>query len=341
MNDSTGTSTARFGHTRLPEEQSAALERAIRFEWITIGFLVLSTTLVFLVLGNSQAMKAAWIEDLLSFLPPISFLVATHVIRKRPSQRHPYGYHRAVGIAHLVAAVALVVMGAYLIVDSGLGLVKAEHPTIGAIELFGATFWLGWLMIAAMALTAGPPVYLGFVKMKLARKLHDKVLYADADMNKADWMTAVAAGVGVAGIGFGIWWADAVAALVISISILRDGLKNLRGAVAALTDARAMTYDDSEPHPLTAEIDRYLSNLRWVDEARSRTRDEGHVFHVESFVVPRKKMPTLAQLENARNACIDLDWKVQDMVIVVVAELPAEFLPGISSGGERPDPARP
>ena len=63
-------------------------------------------------------------------------------------------------------------------------------------------------------------MFLGRAKMKLAQKLHDKVLYADADMNKADWMTAVAAMVGVAGIGIGLWWADSVAALVISASIL-------------------------------------------------------------------------------------------------------------------------
>ena len=326
----------RFGHTELPEEQEAALGKAKRFEWISIAYLVASTTLVFLVLGNSQAMKAAWIEDLLSFLPPLAFLVAAHVIRRPPSEKHPYGFHRAVGVAHVVAAVALVVMGAYLIIDSGFGLITAEHPTIGAIELFGHTIWLGWLMIGAMLLTAGPPVYLGMVKMKLAEKLHDKVLYADADMNKADWMTAVAAAAGVAGIGLGLWWADSAAALLISINILRDGLKNLRGAVGGMMDARAMTFDDARPHPLGGRIDEYLRGLEWVADAKSRIRDEGHVFHVESFVVgTHGRAPSIERLEAARNACIDMDWKVQDMVLVPVAELPDEFLPGIAStGGE-------
>lgn len=37
--------------------------------------------------------------------------------------------------------------------------------------------------------------------------MHDKVLHADAKMNKADWMTAAAALVGVLGIGLGWWWA--------------------------------------------------------------------------------------------------------------------------------------
>lgn len=326
-----------FGHTELPEAQASALRKAVKFEWITLAFLAVGTTIVFLVLGNSQAMKAAWIEDLLSFLPPIAFLVAVRIIRRKPSENHPYGYHRAVAVAHLVAAVALFVMGSYLIVDSGMGLLSGEHPTIGGIELFGQVFWLGWLMIGAMVLTGIPPVYLGRVKMKLAKELHDKVLYADADMNKADWMTALAAAVGVFGIGIGLWWADSVAALLISISILRDGIKNLRGAVGGLMDTRARTYDDSAPHPLTGSIDQYLQDLDWVQEAKSRVRDEGHVFHVESFVVPvEDAMPSMDQVVRAREACIQLDWKVQDMVIIPVAELPEEFLPGIAStGGER------
>jgi divalent metal cation (Fe/Co/Zn/Cd) transporter len=197
------TRTAKFGHTQLPDEQRDALRRAVGLEWITIGVLAVTATLMFLVLGSSQAMRVAWIEDLLSFLPPIAFLVATQVIRRPPTRDHPYGLHRATGIAHLVAAVALLVMGAYLIVDSGFKLVIAEHPTIGGIEVLGRTVWLGWLMIATLAVTSVAPVILGRVKLTLSETLHDKVLYADADMNKADWMTGAAAIAGIVGIGWG------------------------------------------------------------------------------------------------------------------------------------------
>jgi cation diffusion facilitator family transporter len=327
----------KFGHTALPDEQRDALKRAVQLEWTTVGVLVVTVTLMFLVLGSSQAMRAAWVEDMLSFLPPIAFLVATRIIRRPPTEDHPYGFHRATGVAHLVAAAALLVMGAYLIVDSGSKLLTAEHPTIGGIEIFGHTVWLGWLMIATLAVTSIAPVLLGRAKLKLSETLHDKVLYADADMNKADWTTGVAAIAGILGIGIGWWWADSVAALLISLSIVRDGLRNVKGAVAALIDTRARTYDEHEAHPLSDRIDDHLTGLAWVAEARSRVRDEGHVFHVESFVVPvNGSMPSLQELEQARSECVHLDWKVQDMVIVPTAELPGEFLPGLAaSGGER------
>lgn len=315
--------TMRFGHTELPEHQREVLRRAIRLEWITIAFLAVSVTLVGLVLGNSQAMKAAWIEDLLSFLPPLAFLVAVRVSRALPTPKHPYGQHRSVGIGHLVAAVALMTMGTYLLVDSAIGLILLEHPTIGTVEIFGATIWLGWLMIGVMALIALPPVFIGRAKMTLAQERHDKVLYADADMNKADWMTAVGSIVGVTGIGLGVWWLDGAAAMFIAGSILWDGLRNTGAAVTDLMDARATTFDDTAPHPVAIAVDDYLRTLRWVDDAASRVRDEGHVFHIEAFVVPRKgRMPSLDTLEDARTACIGLDWKVQDIVVVPVRELP-------------------
>lgn len=171
--------TVRFGHTELPEHQVKVLRRAIRLEWITIGFLAITVTLVFLVLGNSQATKAAWIEDLLSFIPSLAFLIAVRINRRLPSKTHPYGFHRSVGVGHLVAAVALTTMGSYLIVDSAIGLLTAEHPTVGTVELFGVTIWLGWLMIAVMATIAVPPVLIGRIKLKLAEELHNKVLYAE------------------------------------------------------------------------------------------------------------------------------------------------------------------
>jgi hypothetical protein len=96
------------------------------------------------------------------------------------------------------------------------------------------------------------PVLLGRAKQRLAAQLHDKVLYTDAEMNKADWATAGAAILGVIGIGAGLWWADAVAAIVISLDIVHDGYGNVRTAVHDLMDRRPTTYDH-EGHVLGGE----------------------------------------------------------------------------------------
>jgi divalent metal cation (Fe/Co/Zn/Cd) transporter len=142
-------------------------------------------------------------------------------------------------------------------------------------------------------------------------------------MNKADWMTSLSATVGVAGIGLGWWWADAAAAIVIATSILRDGIANLRAAVAGLIDARPTSVDNKEPHPLLGEIDAYLRSLDWVHTAAARVRDEGQVFHVEGFVVPEPlETATPERLEAARAGLLGLDWKIRDAVVATVPKLP-------------------
>lgn len=315
-------SGARFGNTPLPEAQSDALRRAKRLELVSIAYVLSAVALVVLVMGSSQAMKAAWIEDCLSLLPPLSFLLASRYTRRPASPKYPYGHHRAAAAAHLAASVALLAMGLFVVGDSAMTLVSAEHPTIGTLNLFGHTFWQGWPMLVVLVYTGLPNVFIGRRKKKLAKALHDKVLYADAAMNSDDWLTASGAMAGVLGIGFGLWWADSVVAILIGASVINDGVQNVRAAMRGLLDARVQTYDESEPHPLLHSAVSALGALPWVSKAGVRMRDEGHVFHTEAFVVPRGETVTMEQVEEAQAALRELDWKTDDSVVVPVREIP-------------------
>ena len=313
-----------FGRTDLPQQQAHALRKAVRWEIVTIVYTSLTITLVAFVVGNSQAMRTAWIEDMLSLIPQIAFLVALIFVRRKPNVRYPYGRHRAMGVGHLVAGVALLAVGLNLAFEAVSGLFAADHPTIGAVNLFGHTIWLGWLMIVVMSVIVIGPLIYGRAKLKLAPVLHNKLLYADADMATADWQTNAASIVGVLGIGVGLWWLDGAAALFISLGIIWDGLRNTKSAVNDLMDQRALTYDGKEPHPLAAEIVETMCEMVWVADATVRLRDQGQVFHVEVFVVPRKRRVTLRQLDDASKQIAELDWKVQDVVWVPADQLPDE-----------------
>ncbi|KRD50528.1 MULTISPECIES: hypothetical protein [unclassified Microbacterium] len=186
-----------------------------------------------------------------------------------------------------------------------------------------------------MALTIPLPIYFGRVKMRLAKDLHNKVLYADADMNKADWMTAAGSIVGVGGIGLGYWWADSAAATFIAGSILWDGLRNTRAAITDLMDTRATTFDDHKPHPAADAVLDYLVTLPWVRDVAVRVRDQGQFFHLEAFIVPVDcAMPALAELRAAQQRCQELDWKLIDVVLVLTAKLPDHLKSSTIGTGE-------
>ena len=308
--------------SELPPEQQEANRKAKRLEWITIVYMLSVITALYFTLGQSQAMKAAWIEDILALIPPMAFLVASRFRYRRPDERFAFGYHRAISIAYLIAAFCLAALGLFILWDSIERLVAGTHPPIGLVEVFNQQIWLGYLMIAALLYGTIGPIILGRLKQPLAEQLHDKVLNADAAMNRADWMTAVAAIVGIIGIGLGIWWADAAAAIVIALDITRDGFKYVWNSVGDLMDAAPRTYDESEPHPVIEKLRDELTRVEWIRESALRLREHGHMISGDVWVVPKHDGANLAQsLEELGERLTDLDWRVHDLALAPVRSL--------------------
>lgn len=303
----------------LPEEQQRSMQRARRLQWTWMLFLASIVTAIYFALGSSQAMKTAWLEDLLSFVPPIAFLVASRVERWAPTSRFPLGFIRVTSIAYLVSAVALAGVALFMIYDATVALVSTEHPTIGMVEIFGVNLWFGWVMIAALVYSAVPPVIFGRLKMEPARELHDKVLWADALMNKADWMTGLAAAAGVIGIGFGWWWADAVAAILIAMDVLHDGYKHTRAAISDLMDEVPRTVDDEDLDPLPSRVKAYLDGLDWVEDTKPRLREEGRFLTGTVFVKPRSAVDP-RRIREAEEGMAEIHWRLDNISLMPVPD---------------------
>ena len=314
----------------LPPDKHRVLQQALRLEWLSLVYFASAIGCTAAVMGQSQAMKSAWVDDMLGFVPPIAVLIASRIRCREATAEYPYGYHRSVTIAFLVAAVALLGLGLALVYDGVDGLARAHHPTIAGVRLFGHDLWLGWLMIAALLWSAVPSIFLGRIKVRLARELHDKALHADAAMNRADWMTATAAIVGVLGVGLGYWWADAVAAIVIALDIVHDGVTNLRTVIGDLMDRRPRTVDGRRD-PLPDELERALERLPWVLDASVRMRECGHVYVGEAFIRPLDQDAPISRIREARALARDLDWRLQDLTV--------QLVDGTDEHDEPPSPA--
>lgn len=309
------------GRHELPEELKPVHDRAVRLERVTIAYLVSAIALVYLVLGSSQAMKAVWLEDILTLFPATAFLIATRFRRRPATEAMPFGYHRSVSVAYVIGATAILVLGGYVVIDSVLKLVAAEHASIGVMEIGDWQVWQGWPMLAVLVYTAVPAAILGHLKKPLGARLHDKVLHADAEMMRADWMTATAGAIGVVGIGFGLWWLDATAATAIGLSIVKDGWRYVSNAVGDLMDARPDTYDEKEPHPIKAKVEQAIGGWEWVHEGVARLRENGHVLAGQVLVVPAVDSGIVDLVEEAIDELRALDWKLEDVVVVPVREI--------------------
>lgn len=307
----------------LPEELKPVFRNARKTEWITFFYLLSVVGLMYSVMGTSQAMKSATLEDALSLIPSICFLIGSKIYDRGPNKEFPYGYHRVFGIAFLTGALALFIIGAFLLVDSSMTLFKGDHPTIGSIEIFGRQVWLGWVMIVVLVYSSVPSIILGVKKLPLAKKLHNKILYTDADTQKADYMTAFAAMIGIVGIGAGWWWADAAAAIIIAFSVLHDGVTNLKTAVLDLMDRTPVHTENSKQDELVNEVQELVRSWHWVKDAKVRFREHGQVFFGEVFIIPRENnVPLPERIEDSIKDIRAHHWKLHDVVVVPVKELP-------------------
>lgn len=304
---------------RIPEAHLRARKKAVRLAWVTIVYLATAATLLGMVMGSSQALKTEWVDDLVSMVPPIAFLASRVVVSKTPTARFPYGYHRASTLAFFASAVALLGVGGYLLIDGVAKLVSAERVTLGGFPIFGHVIWRGWPAMAALLYSAIPAYFLGRAKKKVAAEMNDLGLQADAEMNRADMASAFAALAGIVGVGFGWWWADAVAAVAISADIIYDGVKSLRRAVHELMDRRPETLE-GEDEPIVARVAAEATRLGWVERAAARLRLDGGVILGEVFVVPRGPVD-VGELGRAVERLRRLDERL-NVLVVPVAELP-------------------
>ncbi|HZH26609.1 MAG TPA: cation diffusion facilitator family transporter [Azospirillaceae bacterium] len=302
-----------------PPDMARQLHKARRLEWLSLLYVGSAAALLWVTMGSSQAMRTGFFDDLISLVPAIAFLVCTRIAPRTPDQTFPYGYHGVVSIGYLTASLALVAMGLFLLIEAVAKFALGERTTIGGMHLFGHTVWAGWPMLVALAYSSIPSFFLGRAKLRLGPKIHDKILFADAQMMKADWMVGVATAIGVLGVGFGYWWMDPLAAAVASFDILKDGFTNVGVAVADLMERRPRKTDRSGDEPLPDEIRRRMEDLAWVRTADVRLREVGHVFFGEVFVVPRDGVPNLpARIREAVDMVKGLNWRVHDVTVTAL-----------------------
>ena len=314
-----------------PEEQWRLRERAKALSWLSVGLLTSAAVLLFFALGQSEAMKTAWVSDVLTAIPPIALLIAMRVELKGPSKRFPYGYTRSIAVAFLVTSSMLSLVGLYLLYDALSKLIGQQRPPIGTTQLFGHTFWAGWLMIAALSYSLLCGFILGLLKKPVAMRLNDKALRAEATMNRDEWLSEGAAIVGIVLVGFGHWWADAAAAAFISIEIVHDGWINLRLVLGDLMDETPTKMGEKELEDVTDKVRLRVESLADVAVAAVRLREHGRALTGEVFIVPRDHADVVDLVSDVASRATDVDWRLHDLAVVPVPKLDNITPPKVSS----------
>ncbi len=139
------------------------------------------------------------------------------VWRFRVEARQPHRADRVEQAAERVVGLALIALALYLAVGAVRALAAQAHPEPSVASL-------ALLLASALVL---PP--LAVAKYRLAARLASGALRADSILTAVAAALAVISLASLAASGaLGLWWADAVAALIVAVIILREGWSSFR-----------------------------------------------------------------------------------------------------------------
>ncbi|WP_392342512.1 cation transporter (plasmid) [Leifsonia sp. P73] len=199
--------------TALSQERRDHLHRRVRFiVAFTISYNVIEAIVA--VWAGTVASSAALIGfGLDSVIEVLSALAITWQFTRKDPERWEKATVRAIGIAFFALA-------AYVLVDSILsltGIQEVDHSPVG-------------IALTALSLIVMP--ILAWFEVRTGRELGSKSVQADA---KQLILCVYLSGTVFIGLVlnslFGWWWADSIAALIVAVLAIREGIEAWRGEV--------------------------------------------------------------------------------------------------------------
>lgn len=192
-------------------ERASQVAKALRLEYLTISWNVIEGTVAVgaAMAAGSVALIAFGID---SFVEVLSAGILVWRLKSEQNFRKGESLERLDQRAHRAVGLSLYGLAVFVVLDAAWTLWKQERPDPSMLGLAVTT-----LSIAVM---------LGLARAKrgMAAALGSRALKADAFQTTACWWLSLAA---LAGVGlnalFGWWWADPVAAIGMSVFLVREG----------------------------------------------------------------------------------------------------------------------
>lgn len=268
---------------------------------VTVGGGVVNALLLLLkfaagIWGHSAAMIADAVHSLTDFLTDVVVVIFVRLSSKPRDEDHEYGHGKYETLAAALIGVALLACGMMIFWDGAVKIAAAlcgehlEQP--GTVALWAAV----------VSIAAKECVYR--VTARVGRRIGSEVVIANAWHHRSDALSSVGTLVGIGGaIVLGERWAvlDPVAAVVVSVFILRAAYEPLRHSVGELLE-------ESLPREVEAEIVRIAEETGLVSDVHNvRTRRIGSSVAMEMDV----RMPGNVSLYKAHRAATEIEHRLK------------------------------
>ncbi len=194
------------------------LKRGLRLEYLTVGWNVVEG-IVAVAAGIAAGSIALIGFGVDSFVETISgAVIIWRLMAETRGQHDEEAMERIEQRAERIVGIAFLLLAAYVGFEAVRALINHDAPDASPVG------------IALTAVSIVVMLWLARAKRQTGEALGSRAMLADAQQTYACWYLSVVALAGLAlNAVFGLWWADPVAALGITVLLVREGLEALRG----------------------------------------------------------------------------------------------------------------
>ncbi len=180
---------------------------------VTVGFI-----------SGSKGLIADGIHSGSDVLATLMVIISLKISSKGADRAHPWGYGNVEYIGSLFVYTILLCIGGYIFVDAIIHIFFRTPTTPHVISLFAAMVSIASnIILSSYGFCAG-------------KRLNSPAMIANANENRADMFSSVAVVLGIVGSIAGIGFADALAAIVVAVVIIKMSGSLLIQAFSGLMD---------------------------------------------------------------------------------------------------------
>ena len=198
-------------------DRRGLLRRALLLEYLTVGWNVIEGIVAVAagILSGSPALIGFGVD---SAVESVSGLLLIWRLRAQTGGADAERVERVELQTTRLVGVSFLLLAAYVAYDAATSLINQERPSASPVGIVVAA-----LSIAVM-------LWLARAKRETGEALGSRALIADSKQTYACWYLSVTtlAGLSLNAL-FGLWWADPLAALVIALFLVREGIEAIRG----------------------------------------------------------------------------------------------------------------
>ena len=263
-------------------ETTPTREREIfRITWIgsIVNFTLLMVKFIAGIVGHSAAMVADAIHSLSDFVTDIIVILFVKISSKPEDENHDYGHGKYETLATAIIGLILFFVGVGILVNGTNSVIGALRGEVLASPSIVA------LIIAGLSIITKEALY-QYTVIK-GKDLNSQALTANAWHHRSDALSSIGTLIGIGGaICLGERWRilDPIAAIVVSLFIMRVGLKLLKPCIDELLE-RSLPADTEQKI-----VDILLSFAEVSAPHHLRTRRIGNHIAIEVHIRMRGDM---------------------------------------------------